>query len=126
VAVKMYFRRQLIKETKGIISRQEETKFLLHLRMELTPTETEIVNKFQLGRKELYSWLPSDIKMRPEQIDQLTQSITVAKVAAGYDMRFTDYVELLDAEEIVTKNAELLADLLKQGQKFEPEEVREF
>ena len=126
MAVKMYFRRQLIKETKGIISRQEETKFLLHLRMELTPTETEIVNKFQLGRKELYSWLPSDIKMRPEQIDQMTQSITVAKVAAGYDMRFTDYVELLDAEAIVTKNAELLADLLKQGQKFEPEEVREF
>jgi hypothetical protein len=124
--MKLYFRRQIVKETKGLINRQEETKFLLHLRMELTSPEVEIVNKFQLGRKELYSWLPSDIKMKTEEIPQFTQSITVAKVATGCDLRFTDYVELLDAEEIVTQNAERLADLLKQGQKFEPEEVREF
>jgi hypothetical protein len=124
--MKVLFRRQILKEAKGFINRQEETKFLLHLRMELTPEETEIVNKFQLGRKELYSWLPSDIKMKAEEIHLMTVSVTVAKVSAGCDLRFTDYVELLDAEAIVTKNAQLLAHLLKQGQKFQPEEVREF
>jgi hypothetical protein len=124
--MKIMFRRQILKETKGIINRQEETKFLLHIRMELTPTEVEIVNKFQLGRKQLYSWLPSDVKMKTEEIPMYTQSITVAKVAAGQDLRFTDYVELLDAEEVITENAERLAELLKKGQKFQPEEVREF
>jgi len=124
--MKLLFRRQILKETKGLINRQEETKFLLHLRMELTTDEAGIINKFQLGRKELYAWLPSDIKMKTEEIPMLTQSITVAKVAAGIDLRFTDYVELLDAEAIVTKNAELLANLLKEGKSFEPEEVREF
>jgi len=56
----------------------------------------------------------------------LTQSVTVGRLTSGYEMRFTDFVEMLEAEAAIRQKAEELAHIFKMAEQFQQEEVVEF
>ena len=123
--MKLLFRREVQQETKGLLSRTTTPKFLVHARLELTPRERELADRFGLRSREIYAWLPSDLKYRNQDEMQPT-SITVEKLVQGYDLRFTEFVEMANAETVIRDKSEELSRIFQAADKFQKEEVFEF
>jgi hypothetical protein len=120
--MKLLFRREVLPGMSG-----KPPKFLVHARMQVTPEESELIDRFGLSLRELYAWTPRDIRYRNEQeMHPLTQSVTVGRLTSGYEMRFTDFVEMLDAEASICRKAEELAHIFEMAEQFQQEEVVEF
>lgn len=119
--MKLLLRRELHKETKGLLLREEVTTFLLHARIEVTPQELALIQTFWLGGKELFRWRP------PESKTDHTIAINVrGLINEGKDMHFADFAEMLNAEHEIRENTERIANLVNRAATFQEEQVFEF
>ena len=126
--MKLYFRRRLHQDTRGIISRQTITKFLLHARIGFTPDEASLINRYQLAgyfiwersHAEIHEIAQSGRQPLPDtiRIDSLTGD--------GVNIDFDSFVRMLNAEDEIKRSIGDFATLLKEAQTFETEQVFEF
>ena len=119
--MKLLFRRDAARDTKGFISREVVVTFLLHVRMEVTPAERDTIVNFGLGRKVFYQWEPLDVGKNAPIID-----INISRLLEGFNMRFTDYVPMFEAEQEIRDNCEQFAFFLQKAANFQKEEVFQY
>lgn len=85
------------------------TTFLLHVRIEATPVEADLIRQFRLGEKELAD--------TPMQIATL--------IGAGQTLRFDDFEAMLEVEGALRREIERFAELFCRAETFQPEETVE-
>ena len=126
--MKLYLRRQLHQDTKGIINRQTVTKFLLHARVEFSPDEAELVSGYQLGRYFIWERSDSEIRAIAEAGQQpFPDTIRIDRLMGqGANVVFESFVFMLNAEDEIKKACGGFASLLSEAHGFEAEQVLEF
>src|SRR4051794_11450149 len=112
--MKLYFRRRLHQDTKGIISRQTITKFLLHARVGFTPDEASLINKYQIAK--YFIWERPDDEMRAiaEAGQQpFPDTIRIDKLTGdGVNVVFDSFIRMLNAEDEIKRSIGDFATLL--------------
>lgn len=126
--MKLYFRRQLHNETKGLINRATVTKFLLYARIELAAEEAELVNTYQLSNYFVWERSDSEIRAMAEAGGHPTpETMRIGRLASqGTNVTFDSFVRMLNAEDEIKKSCQGFAGLLHEARAFETEQVVEF
>jgi hypothetical protein len=124
----LYFRRRLHQDTKGLINRQTVTKFLLHARMQFTPDEAALINKYQIGRYFIWERSDEEIRAIAESGQQpFPDTIRIDKLTGdGVNVVFDSFTRILNAEDEIKKSVQDFAFLLTEAREFETEKVFEY
>jgi hypothetical protein len=113
--MKVLIKREL--GSRGML--KKTTTFRLHVRAELTPEEADLVKRCEAGGTVLYSWALG--KKR-----DISVHTTVNNIVNGAEIDCEDFIDLIDAEESMTKACAGFRNLLEKAKTFGEEVVLEF
>lgn len=117
--MKLVIRREQ-EQKKGLLGGNKGIEFKLHCKVELTPEESALVEKAQVGDYVLTTYTAFEHKK-----GDMETELTVNNLVQGMLSRVTDVQKLLRLEEEVKAGCRNMKDLFEVIQSFGGEEVVE-
>lgn len=114
--MKLYIKRD---QAKGLLG---GVKFELSGRVELSPSEAELVRKYKVEKELL---LKKDIKI-PFTGRSISLDLTIGSLLAGQTFKCSDIAEILETENSLKQSCESFKRYIELMNQFGGEEVVEF